>query len=511
MYDIASSKYKQLCHIRKVNSDNLEITENEKLNEWEPKGRRMMQLCLTDGVQDITAIEYTPLKQVMGTLLPGYKVMIIGPVNCRRGIILLEENKYREIGGEVESMLKPNALENVLSRALDEPENPDPYHDNGLIKNQNNQDLSSNPTNEDNFFDDDFEEAVDLEAVTEIERQSSQEAVRTVQNCPTNTREQRQNTQTVGNDTAEEFLEDIDFEPLEDWSSEDARIRPLRVLPSSRVKTGGFEEEDDLMIIEETSISAQNSRNEPSFPAKSCKNEDITDFPDDDFDFNDCEIIVNTESKAICQEQSGNSFNIKSKTGVCSSLGISRPRLMNDVTMEVEKCTSVEVLTTRNEKSMASTSTFVQKIPKTKTITDFFVPPSPPKIYVLSDVLRENVTGTIYRTVRAHVTNHSTLTKQGKCWAVTAQITDNTSSVEVCFDSEILEKFLGFTVQEFSHKKKLAKSDQQVNNELRLSLRKAQHQIASLDALLKLELTQDQIPKVVEITQQKKELTKRSA
>lgn len=64
MYDIASSKYKQLCQIRKINNDNLEVTENEKPNEWEPKGRRMIQWSLTDGVQDITAIEYMPLKQV---------------------------------------------------------------------------------------------------------------------------------------------------------------------------------------------------------------------------------------------------------------------------------------------------------------------------------------------------------------------------------------------------------------------------------------------------------------
>lgn len=53
-----------------------------------------------------------------GALLPGYKIMIIGPVTCRRGIILLEDGKYREVGGEVESLLKLNALENVLARAL---------------------------------------------------------------------------------------------------------------------------------------------------------------------------------------------------------------------------------------------------------------------------------------------------------------------------------------------------------------------------------------------------------
>lgn len=64
MYDIASSKYKQLCEIRKVNSENLVVAEEEKQAEWEPKARRMIQLYLTDGVQDITAIEYKPLKQM---------------------------------------------------------------------------------------------------------------------------------------------------------------------------------------------------------------------------------------------------------------------------------------------------------------------------------------------------------------------------------------------------------------------------------------------------------------
>lgn len=62
MYDIASSKYKQLCEIRKIGSENLEVREEAKPMEWQPKGRRMMQFYLTDGVQDITAIEYTPFK-----------------------------------------------------------------------------------------------------------------------------------------------------------------------------------------------------------------------------------------------------------------------------------------------------------------------------------------------------------------------------------------------------------------------------------------------------------------
>lgn len=44
--------------------------------------------------------------------------MIKGPVTCRKGVILLEEKHITEIGGEVDSLLHKNAVENVLARAL---------------------------------------------------------------------------------------------------------------------------------------------------------------------------------------------------------------------------------------------------------------------------------------------------------------------------------------------------------------------------------------------------------
>jgi len=74
MYDIASSKYKQLCEIRKIDNQNLEVKEEEQPMEWQPKGRRMMQLYLTDGVQDVTAIEYTSLKQITVWLFPLFQM-----------------------------------------------------------------------------------------------------------------------------------------------------------------------------------------------------------------------------------------------------------------------------------------------------------------------------------------------------------------------------------------------------------------------------------------------------
>lgn len=77
-----------------------------------------------------------------------------------------------------------------------------------MNQNVQNDNLNSNDTL---LFDDDFEEIVDLEAVTAIERQN-QEA-ETIQNCIGSNENQ---TREI-NETTEDFLEDIDFDPLENW------------------------------------------------------------------------------------------------------------------------------------------------------------------------------------------------------------------------------------------------------------------------------------------------------
>lgn len=56
---------------------------------------------------------------------------------------------------------------------------------------------------------------------------------------------------------------------------------------------------------------------------------------------------------------------------------------------------------------------------------------------VLSDISSKPIIGKMHRIVKAQVKNHSALKKQGKHWAVTALIADQTSSIEVCFDSEV--------------------------------------------------------------------------
>lgn len=94
-----------------------------------------------------------------------------------------------------------------------EPENSDPYNDNGLSRPVNQNVQNDNFNGDDSLFDDDFEETVDLEAVTAIERRNQE--IKTIENCFGNVYNQEQTREMK--DTMEEFLEDIDFEPLENW------------------------------------------------------------------------------------------------------------------------------------------------------------------------------------------------------------------------------------------------------------------------------------------------------
>ncbi|XP_043462371.1 uncharacterized protein LOC122498616 [Leptopilina heterotoma] len=129
MYDISTSKYKQLNKIRDVNVENLKATKEDKSEIPEIKNKRMYELFLSDGLQEIKAIEYKTIDLFNNILLPGNKVKLIGPITCRRGIILLEKRNIAILGGEVEDLLIENSVENIMARFLNLGENPDPYND----------------------------------------------------------------------------------------------------------------------------------------------------------------------------------------------------------------------------------------------------------------------------------------------------------------------------------------------------------------------------------------------
>ncbi|CAH2092598.1 unnamed protein product [Euphydryas editha] len=113
--DIGTPAYQQYLKLQKVNTDNLEATTNfdEKVSS-----HRMLKLHMTDGVQIVTGIEYEPMRNLSLDVTPGSKVLVKGPVECRRGTLLLRENCIELLGGEVAELITEFSQASILSHKL---------------------------------------------------------------------------------------------------------------------------------------------------------------------------------------------------------------------------------------------------------------------------------------------------------------------------------------------------------------------------------------------------------
>lgn len=89
----------------------------------------MFKLELTDGFGTVAALEYTPIPVLTAKLVPGTKLIIIGPVRCVNHILFLEAKNMRILGGETTNLAIENAYENVLRKKLNQPINPNPKTD----------------------------------------------------------------------------------------------------------------------------------------------------------------------------------------------------------------------------------------------------------------------------------------------------------------------------------------------------------------------------------------------
>lgn len=116
--DIAKPKYWQIQNIRNATPKNL---DQENLNS-----KRVLMLTLTDGAQEVKAVELRPIQALNLNLHPGIKIKIIGPIMIRHGRLMLEQGNVKVIGGEVDTLLVSNAAENVIARCLNLPINPNP-------------------------------------------------------------------------------------------------------------------------------------------------------------------------------------------------------------------------------------------------------------------------------------------------------------------------------------------------------------------------------------------------
>jgi RecQ-mediated genome instability protein 1 len=123
--DVSQSAYTQLQEMRKQIKENaVVVTTTPQACEFCPT--RMPQLASCGRIQNIQRMQYWPVRSLdEEQLLPGCKVLVVDPVECRR-ILQLEQHNLETLGGEVDSLLISNASENVLARLLNFPLNPDP-------------------------------------------------------------------------------------------------------------------------------------------------------------------------------------------------------------------------------------------------------------------------------------------------------------------------------------------------------------------------------------------------
>ncbi|XP_050522458.1 recQ-mediated genome instability protein 1-like isoform X2 [Daktulosphaira vitifoliae] len=198
--NVGQSCYSQYNIILKKDISNSEINDS-KIAVWEPTLHRILKMSCTDGQQDIFAMEYEPLICLKEPFVPGFKITIIGPVEFRKGVLLLKSKNVHFIGGEVDHMLISNAPLNVLCRSLQKPELENPYAFSDIevektveqnletennfsrnnMSNQNkrnehvinpisNSNLSDNYSHYEDFMDDDEEDdLLCLSQITEIE------------------------------------------------------------------------------------------------------------------------------------------------------------------------------------------------------------------------------------------------------------------------------------------------------------------------------------------------------
>ncbi|KAJ8413918.1 hypothetical protein AAFF_G00065160 [Aldrovandia affinis] len=124
LLDISRPAYSQLQQWRGADCGNEQVSTVTQVSQrpWEAAPTRVLMLQLTDGVQDLQALEYQPIPALSASLPPGTKLLLQGTAACRLGVLLLRPGNVRVLGGEVEELRAANSQGRVLCEVLGLPE-----------------------------------------------------------------------------------------------------------------------------------------------------------------------------------------------------------------------------------------------------------------------------------------------------------------------------------------------------------------------------------------------------
>lgn len=539
LYDISVSKYKQLEKLRNVSNVNIEATNENSTQPWEPVGKRMLQLFLTDGIQEILAIEYKPIRILNDSLLPGLKVMIMGPVICRKGVILLEETNIAIREGEVSDLLIPNALENVLANALNLPLNDDPYNDS-----KKKEATTTIPMDFAEDFNIDFNEigrSVEMaqsrvennsnknpsssssssSTLSRIENNSNRSSSSTLSRIENNSiRNSSSTLSRIENNSNSNSSSSI-LSRIEKNSNRNSSLPPPPPPPGNKNSNiCEFPDDDDLIFDEfdidegissSSDVNTNKASTAPSTSEFKSSTSNSINFPDDDFDLNDVDFDAGftwTEPAQVDKKKVTNT-NSKKETvnfeqGQRSDDNISK----QIVTGSKRSSAELSPVNTAAKIHCLQSVAPMQKPTSNRKITDFIGSGTnnkkkedkcPQKVCdFITEILSLNLTNNpIRKSVKAKVTAIGKITKKDEMWILNGTILDQTEKLDVDFSSQFMENLLGLSVSEFNQMKKKSKTDPKLLESMKTLLLDGQKKLGELNSLIELELKKDAKPIVL--------------
>lgn len=513
--DIGRPAYNQLQQIQKKDIENTKVSDDKgHTSAWEPKPTRMLLMQMTDGTSMVQGMEYRSIPLLTLNIKPGSKVLISGTITVRSGMLLLTRDHISILGGEVDSLLISNSIENVLNRHLGLEETAEPAetyneHENtqavppsqgsqyypsqinrnsqrtplqpssmpppsqrplqttnknkSTATNQNNSrsSISQRTTSDelDMMQDDDFDDFLDsdMEAtISQIENQALN-----------NTNQSRgpKSTSEAVDDMFDDDFDDVILSTPEDSMS---NINLKKDTAASQPK---FQENRNII----TPFNRNNNKNSKSLAKQTSlkgflspsHNSSQNNVPSTSLKSNSSN--MNISQRLGSPTPSPSSLNSSNKTASNSSLSS---------TFDSGKGASLIDLTLENSRGIA---------PGTSQHTTEVLETEPPFTYLCFLPSTPSITKEFI--IKGFVmTLTSKLQQTAAGWELTVMINDGTASCEVDIQNQVLQNLIGLTVDEMNKKKAEARTNPELKQHLSKCVSGCQRQLISLCGLLHLSL-----------------------
>ncbi|XP_033828479.1 recQ-mediated genome instability protein 1 [Periophthalmus magnuspinnatus] len=471
--DISQPAYGQLQKWKGTDCANDEVTAVTQFTQrpWESRPTRMLLLQVTDGVQNMEAMEYQPISALSTSLRPGVKLRLQGDIVCRLGMMLLGPTNVKVLGGEVDDLVDRNNQGRLLCRTLGLPEEeqPQPEDEDPPPAQQETQDFQDLDLNDQ-----------ELLASLEAEEQRGEQRG-----------EQRRERQPHGQGSTPDSGYGSLFESTHSSGRSAAWIHSSTASSRSEVSTSSLR--NNVLQNSRAGSSDRDRRhsNQQEFPPThdppvQDHNMAGEDFPDEDFD----DIPLDELDSVILQGPGTNhAQNLPQNPTITSPNS-------NDDFMDEDLEFIEEIEATSSINQPTNLTNTGQNVSSSVSLA------SPPFTYIcLLDKL-PNKSGKTEISVKAFiVTLLGKLSSGDGVWKVGATISDGTGYLDVELSDEVLRGLLGFSVAE----KAALKRDPTRKRELESGMQRCQEGLVDMCCVMTLCVEQGGAKPVVTKAEQVKE------